>query len=71
MEELFIEKDVDFKEMYLKMVRATEEAIRLLIEVQQECEEMYTDATKPLVDELRSAYQDPYEEDEEEEDNDG
>ena len=32
---------MDYKEMYLKMVRATEEAIRILIEAQQECEEMY------------------------------
>ncbi len=32
---------MDYKEMYLKMVRATEQAIRILIEAQQECEEMY------------------------------
>ena len=31
----------DYKEMYLKMVRATEEAINCLIAVQRECEEMY------------------------------
>ena len=31
MEVPFEEKDVDFKEMYLKMVRASEEAIRILI----------------------------------------
>lgn len=31
----------DYKEMYLKIMRATEEAIRLLIQTQQECEEMY------------------------------
>ncbi len=35
---------MDYKEMYLKMVRATEEAIRILIEAQQECEEMYLNA---------------------------
>lgn len=32
---------VDYKEMYLKMVRATEEAMRILIQAQQECEELY------------------------------
>ena len=31
----------DYKEMYLKMMRASEEAIRILIQAQQECEEMY------------------------------
>lgn len=32
---------MDYKEMYLKMMRASEEAIRILIKAQQECEEMY------------------------------
>ena len=32
---------VDYKEMYLKMMRATEEAMKLLIQAQRECEEMY------------------------------
>lgn len=31
----------DYKELYLKMMRASEEAIRILIEAQQECEELY------------------------------
>ena len=31
----------DYKEMYLKMVRATEQAMNILIKMQQECEEMY------------------------------
>ena len=31
----------DYKEMYLKMVRATEQAIRILVQAQQECEELY------------------------------
>ena len=61
MEESFIEKDVDFKEMYLKMVRASEEAIRILVEAQQECEELYVGATAPRLDELRNAYGDPEE----------
>ena len=32
--------------MYLKMVRATEQAMNILIKTQQECEEMYIDATE-------------------------
>ena len=32
---------MDYKEMYLKMVRETEKAIDILIKAQQECEEMY------------------------------
>ena len=31
----------DYKEMYLKLFRATEEAISTLIAAQQECEELY------------------------------
>ena len=31
----------DYKEMYLKMVRASEQAINILIQAQQECEELY------------------------------
>ena len=31
----------DYKEMYFKMVRASEQAINILIKAQQECEEMY------------------------------
>ena len=31
----------DYKEMYLTMMRATEKAIRILIEAQQQCEELY------------------------------
>lgn len=31
----------DYKEMYFKMLRASEEAIRLLIRAQRECEELY------------------------------
>lgn len=31
----------DYKEMYLKLFRATEKAIDLLIDAQRECEELY------------------------------
>lgn len=31
----------DYQELYLKMMRASEQAIRTLIEAQQECEELY------------------------------
>ena len=36
----------DYKEMYLKLFRASEAAITLLIDVQRECEEMYLSATE-------------------------
>lgn len=35
---------VDYKELYLKLFRATEAAIRLLVEAQRECEEAYLSA---------------------------
>lgn len=35
----------DYKEMYLTMVRAAEEAIRILIEAQEKCEELYLSST--------------------------
>lgn len=31
----------DYKEMYLKIFRASEQAINILISVQRECEELY------------------------------
>lgn len=31
----------DYKELYLKMLRATESAMRILIDAQRECEELY------------------------------
>ncbi len=37
----------DYKEMYLKMFRATEEAINVLIATQQECEELYIGQPEP------------------------
>lgn len=37
----------DYKEMYLKLFRATEAAISCLIEAQRECEEMYINAPEP------------------------
>ena len=55
MEVPFEEKDVDFKEMNLKMARAAEAAIQVLIEVQQECEEMYVSAMEPRLEDLRNA----------------
>lgn len=41
-----MDSKVDYKEMYLKMVRATEKAMDILIRAQQECEEMYIDQTE-------------------------
>ena len=35
------DKNTDYKEMYLKLMRETEKAVRILIEAQKACEEMY------------------------------
>lgn len=40
---------MDYKEMYLEMMRASEAAIRILVEAQQKCEEMYVDAKEEPV----------------------
>jgi len=37
----------DYKEMYLKLFCATEEAVNLLIDAQQACEELYVIAPEP------------------------
>lgn len=34
----------DYKEMYLHMARETEKAVRLLVEAQRQCEELYINA---------------------------
>ena len=39
----------DYKEMYLKMVRASERAINPLIQAQQECEELYLSGSELTV----------------------
>lgn len=33
---------IDYKDMYFKMLQASETAIQILIKAQQECEEIYT-----------------------------
>lgn len=49
-------QEPDYKELYLKLFRATEETINRLIEVQQQCEELYlaagdheTDSPSPMI----------------------
>lgn len=37
----------DYKEMYLKMLQASEQAVNILIAAQQECEELYISAPQP------------------------
>lgn len=37
----------DYKEMYLKLFRATEDVVNLLIDAQQACEELYITAPEP------------------------
>ena len=39
----------DYQAMYLKLMRATEEAIRTLIAAQQACEEMYLQAGEAVL----------------------
>ena len=40
-------KNADYKELYLNLFRATEQAINTLIEAQQRCEERYLEMTEP------------------------
>lgn len=40
----------DYKEMYLELSRKVEQAIRLLIEAQQRCEEMYISVVDSGID---------------------
>ena len=47
METTYSDQNVDYKEMYAKMVRASEAAINILIRAQRECEDMYLNATEP------------------------
>lgn len=37
----------DYKEMYLTLFRATEDAVSRLIAAQRECEELYLSSTDP------------------------
>ncbi len=37
----------DYKKMYLKMLHASEEALRIIIAAQQECEELYIASANP------------------------
>ncbi len=37
----------DYKELYLKLFRAAEEAVNLLIAAQRECEELYLSSPEP------------------------
>lgn len=37
----------DYKEMYLKLLRASRQAIRAMIQAQQECEELYISQSRP------------------------
>lgn len=36
---------MDYKQMYMKMVKASEEAMEILIRAQRECEELYLEQT--------------------------
>ena len=43
----------DYKEMYLIMARASEQAMNILIDAQRRCEELYMDGDQPPVDFLK------------------
>lgn len=51
MEECY-DQNVDYKELYLTMVRAAEQAIEALIEAQEECEKMYIKAADAACEDL-------------------
>ena len=40
----------DYKEMYLIMARASEQAMDILIDAQRKCEELYISSESPPVD---------------------
>ena len=39
----------DYKKMYLTLVKATEEAVDLLVAAQRECEELYISSEEPQI----------------------
>lgn len=39
----------DYEKMYLTLLRATEEAVNLLIAAQRECEELYISSEEPKI----------------------
>ena len=48
----------DYKEMYLKMMRAAEKAIQILIDAQRECEEMYLNSSDAVLIPLKNEDED-------------
>lgn len=42
----------DYKEMYLRMLWATEKAVDLMIAAQRECEELYVSSHGPVLSEV-------------------
>lgn len=54
-----VKKMADYKEMYLHLMRETEQAIQILIQAQQDCEEMYLSAPDPKLTVLGQEEQTP------------
>ena len=54
----------DYKEMYLKLFRASEEAVNILIAAQQECEELYISSPEPELHVIPLSSEDKKSEDE-------
>jgi len=46
------DENVDYKEMYLHLLRASEEAIRILVSAQQKCEELYLSASQEEINQV-------------------
>ena len=49
----------DYKEMYRKMVQETEKAVRILINAQRECEDMYINAPEQNIISIEPPTEDP------------
>ena len=45
-----MDENVDYKELYFKMLRASEKAVNILIRAQLECEELYLAMTEEKKD---------------------
>jgi len=51
----------DYRELYLTLMREVEKSVKLLINAQQKCEDMYIDAEEPLLQMIDRAPNSPNE----------
>lgn len=52
------DREVNYVAMYHRMVNAVEDAMRILVEAQQQCEEWYIDPPDPSVGDAREGCMD-------------